>query len=62
MRAISLLEAAIPFIAIWKNDPNNLRGRKNSAASRIIKVRPNIFIEFFENSKIAMPMPAAVPP
>ena len=32
--------AAIPFIAIWKNEPSSLNGRKNSAARKTIITAP----------------------
>ena len=36
--------AAIPFIAIWKNEPNCRIGIKKSTDNKIIKTHPNKLI------------------
>ncbi len=38
--------AAIPFIAIWKNDPSSLSGRKNSLASSTMQKSRTADISF----------------
>ena len=36
-----LSDAALPFIATWKKEPNKRSGIKNSEESRINKMTPN---------------------
>ena len=54
--------AAIPFIAMWKNDPRSLRGIKNSDARRIIVRAPAKLNVPARNSDAATIIPAAAPP
>ena len=57
-----LSHAAIPFIAMWKYDPNNLKGIKNSEDNKIIMKSSPIEICPFLNSINATIVPSAAPP
>ena len=54
--------AAMPFIAVWKNDPSVRSGMKNSAASREKVRAPANVTPPFANCTSMTTMPAAAPP
>ena len=57
-----LSAAAIPFIAIWKYDPNNLRGMKNSAdINKITIIPPRLTVPALNCNKATI-LPRAAPP
>ena len=62
-RSLKILSlAAIPFIAMWKNEPSCLIGRKKSAASRMIKRQPARSTSPALNRLTASIIPSAAPP
>ena len=54
--------AAMPFMAVWKNDPSVRSGMKNSAARNITAKAAKNGACPSENCHSAMTMPTAAPP